>query len=377
MPSLRFEILARDPASGARAGLLHTPHGVVPTPAFAPVGTQGAVKALSPADLTDLGVPVLMCNAYHLAMRPGAAQVQALGGLHRLSGWPGPLMTDSGGFQVFSLEGLRKVDDDGVTFRSHIDGDLHRFTPESVIAVQEQLGADLIMPLDLCTGYPAGRSAVEHDLDRTQRWLERALAARTRPDQALYGIVQGGTFADLRAAAARAVVGAGPDAYAIGGVSVGEPKAALMGAVVAALAELPEQAPRHLLGVGHPDDLVAGIAKGVDTFDCVMPTRIARNAGALTMAGRMNLRLAQYAGDTEPIDRGCECYACRHFSRGALRHFLKAGEILGIHLLTLHNLHFTLDLVRRARAAILSGDFGSFQAAFVEAARRSAWSSAA
>jgi queuine tRNA-ribosyltransferase len=372
MSAIRFEVLARDPATGARAGLLHTPHGPVATPAFVPVGTQGTVKAATPADLAALGVELVMCNAYHLAMRPGAETVRALGGLHRLAAWDAPLMTDSGGFQVFSLAERRKVTDDGVTFRSHVDGNLHHFTPESVVALQEALGADLAMPLDVCTPYPADRADVERDLARTQAWLERAVVARRRADQALYGIVQGGLFPDLRAEAARAVVALEPEGYAVGGVSVGETQGQMLAAVAATVAELPQGAPRHLLGVGHPDDLVPCIALGIDTFDCVLPTRLARNAAALTPSGRISLRHAAYRADTRPIQAGCDCYACRNFSRGAIRHFVKADEILAAQLLTLHNLAFTVRRVAAARAAILAGAFDDFRRSLASAARAEA-----
>ncbi len=364
MSAIRFQIVAHDATSAARAGELHTAHGVVFTPAFAPVATQGAVKAMAPADLAALGVEVLMSNAYHLAMRPGADTVAALGGLHALAAWPGPLMTDSGGYQVFSLANRRHVDENGVTFRSHVDGAVHRFTPESVMALQATLGADLIMPLDVCTGYPVDRATAEKELAVTLAWAGRSLAAHTRADQALYGIVQGSVFPDLRSEAARAVARLGFEAYAVGGVSVGEPKAAMLAALDATVPELPAGAPRHLLGVGNPEDLVAAVARGIDTFDCVMPTRVARNAGALTMGGRINLRNAEFARDTGPIEAGCECQACRTFSRGAVRHLVKAGEILGLHLLTVHNLHFTLGLLRQARLALQAGQFQTFRARF-------------
>jgi queuine tRNA-ribosyltransferase len=256
------------------------------------------------------------------------------------------------------------MDTDGITFRSHVDGAIHRFTPESVVELQELLGADLVMPLDVCTAYPVDRATAERELDLTHAWAARALAAWRSADQVLYGIVQGSVFPDLRAQSARAVAGLGFAAFAVGGVSVGEPKAALWAAVDAALPHLPAGAPRHLLGVGNPEDLVDGISRGIDTFDCVMPTRVARNAGALTMAGRVNLRNAEFAHDPGPVDPTCSCYACRHFSRGAIRHWLKAGEILGLHLLTVHNLHFTLGLVRSARASIAAARFAEFRASF-------------
>ncbi len=365
MPAPSFEILARASGSDARAGILYTEHGPIPTPAFAPVGTQGAVKALSPRELEAIGVHLLMSNAYHLAMRPGIEIVEDLGGLHALAGWSGPIVTDSGGFQVFSLDDRARVDDEGVTFRSHVDGSRHRFTPESVVALQQALGSDLAMPLDVCSQHPATRQRAEEDLRRTLSWAARARDAHGDHPQLLYGIVQGSTYPDLRQRAAERIAGLGFDAYAIGGVSVGESKAQLWSAVDASLPALPEARPRHLLGVGHPEDLIEGIARGIDSFDCVMPTRVARMAGALTMQGRLNLRNAKHAKDRAPIEDACGCYTCRRFSRGALRHFLKAGEILGAQLLTLHNLHFTLRLVAEAREAILAGRFDTFRRRFL------------
>ena len=362
----RFDIIARASGSAARAGEILTAHGSIPTPAFAPVGTQAAIKALAPRNLEELGVGLLMANAYHLAMRPGIEVVQALGGLHALAGWDGPMITDSGGFQIFSLDNRVSVDDDGVTFRSHIDGRAHRFTPESVVRLQQALGSDLAMPLDICTRFPVERSVAERDLQRTHAWAARAREAHADHPQLLYGIVQGATYPELRAASTGAIRSIGFDAYAIGGVSVGEPKAALWRAVDVVLPGLPDAAPRHLLGVGHPEDLIEGIARGIDTFDCVMPTRVARMAGALTMDGRINLRNARFARDPRPIAADCGCYACQRFSRGALRHLVKAGEILAAHLLTLHNLHFTLELVRQARAAILVDGFADFRADFLD-----------
>ncbi len=364
-PLVHFEVLGCDPLTSARAGILHTPHGLVPTPAFAPVGTQGAVKAVTPRDLGDLGVAIMMVNAYHLAVRPGADTVSALGALHEITGWEGPLMADSGGYQIFSLGKQATFDTDGVTFQSPTDGTSHRFTPESVVALQERLGPDLALPLDVCTPYPASRERAAADMTITHDWARRSREAHGRTDQALYGIVQGSTYADLRAESARTVSQIGFDGYAVGGVSVGEPKEAMLASVNACARLLPPDAPRHLLGVGHPEDLVECVALGMDTFDCVMPTRVARNAGALTMAGRINLRNAAFTTDRRAIEPECSCYACQHFSRGAVRHLVKAGEILGLHLLTIHNLHFTLDLMRSVRAAILAGSFAAYRREFL------------
>lgn len=359
MPHFRFEILARDPHSLARAGVLHTPHGPVPTPAFLPVGTQATVKGCTPTTLKRLGASIIMSNAYHLALRPGVETVQSLGGLHGLAGWDGPMMTDSGGFQVFSLAHLRTVDADGVSFRSHLDGSALRFTPESLMALQAGLGADLIMPLDVCSPGGAERSKAEADMRLTLAWAERAIAAQQRDDQLLYGIVQGAAHPDLRRESARATRALGFGAYAIGGLSVGESKDAMLGALDAAVVELPEAAPRHLLGVGHPEDFVSGVLRGMDSFDCVMPTRVARTGGALTWDGRLNMRNAVHAQDPAPLDADCDCPACRGFSRGAIRHFLKAGEMLGPMLLTAHNLRFMLRLMDDLRQAILDGRLGA------------------
>ncbi len=357
---LFFEIVARNPASRARAGILHTPHGDIPTPCFAPVGTQAAVKAMSPRDLQEAGASLILANAYHLAMRPGADLIAQLGGLHRFMGWDGPILTDSGGFQVFSLADLREVSDAGVRFRSHIDGTEHFFSPERVIEIEQKLGADIIMPLDVCTAYGTDYEQTRRDMEFTHRWAECCLAVHSHPQQTLYGIVQGGFFEDLRAESAEFIAGLDFPGYAIGGLSVGEPKAEMWAMLDVAVSHLPDDRPRHLLGVGTVDDLVAGVAAGIDTFDCVYPTRLARNAGAMLRTGtRLNLRNAQFTDDPEPVDPTCDCYACQHFSRAYLRHLIKANEILGLHLLTLHNLHTLITLMKDIRQAIIEGTFGS------------------
>ena len=360
----RFDLIATDPHSRARAGLIHTPHGVVPTPAFIPVGTQATVKALTPRDLREVGASILLANTYHLYLRPGSEVIARLGGLHRFMGWDGPLITDSGGFQVFSLAELREVDADGVTFRSHLDGSIHRLTPEKAIAIQEQLGADIILCLDECPE-PMDRAYNEEALVRTHAWAARCREAQKRDDQALFGIVQGGIFPDLRRASAEYLVGLDFPGYAIGGLSVGEPKEKMHEMLEVMADCLPEDRPRHLLGVGAPEDFFECVARGVDMFDCVLPTRMARNGAVLTPTGRINLRNARYADDPAPIVEGCTCYTCRNFSRAYLRHLIKAGEILGLHLTTLHNLHFTLDLVRRIREAILAGTFSELKEEFL------------
>ncbi len=360
----RFDLIAIDPHSWARAGLIHTPHGCVPTPAFIPVGTQATVKALAPRNLHEVGASIVLANTYHLYLRPGSEVIARLGGLHRFMGWEGPLLTDSGGFQVFSLTDLRKVDSDGVTFRSHLDGSLHRLTPEKAIAVQEQLGADIIMCLDECPE-PSDRAYNEEALARTHAWASRCRKAQERSDQALFGIVQGGIFSDLRQASAEHIAGLGFPGYGIGGLSVGESKEDMHRMLEAAIPYLPEERPRHLLGVGSPEDLFEGVARGVDSFDCVLPTRMARNGAVLTPTGRMNLRNTRHTDDASPIVEGCACYTCRNFSRAYLRHLIMAREILGLHLTTLHNLHFTLDLMYRMRAAILAGTFSTLREEFL------------
>lgn len=362
--TFKFTLLKTDPYTLARAGVFSTPHGDIPMPAFAPVGTQATVKAVSPRELRELGANLILANTYHLYLRPGADRIARQGGLHRFMAWDGPILTDSGGFQVFSLAALRRVDDDGVTFRSHVDGSEHRFTPEKSVAVQEQLGADIIMAFDECAA-PHDRAYNEAALARTHAWAERCRAAQTRRDQALFGIVQGGIFADLRRESARFVTGLDFPGYAIGSLSVGETKSEMHAMLEATTPLLPENKPRYLMGVGSPEDLFEGVARGIDLFDCVLPTRIARNGAVFTRRGRLNLRNAQYAEDSRPIEVGCTCYACLHFSRAYLRHLFAAKEILGLRLTTIHNLHFMLDLMSRIRASILDGTFAAFKDEFL------------
>ncbi|MFQ5856105.1 MAG: tRNA guanosine(34) transglycosylase Tgt [Anaerolineae bacterium] len=361
--SFTFEIVARDPPSRARAGIIHTSHGDIPTPCFAPVGTQATVKALSPRDLREAGATLILANAYHLAMRPGAVLIAKMGGLHQFMGWDGPLLTDSGGYQVFSLADLRDIGDDGVRFRSHIDGTEHFFSPEHVIEIEEQLGADIIMPLDVCTAYGTDYEQTHREMELTHRWAERSRAAHSRPDQILYGIVQGGFFEDLRAESAEFITSLGFPGYAIGGLSVGESQTEMWTTLAATVSLLPDDRPRHLLGVGTVDDLIEGVAAGIDTFDCVYPTRLARNSGAMLRSGeRLNLRNTQFTEDPQPIDAACECYTCRQFSRAYIRHLIKANEILGLHLLTLHNVHTVIRLMGEVRTAIVDGRFGKLRA---------------
>jgi len=362
--SFSFELIRKDPHSGARAGLMRTPHGEVPTPVFMPVGTQATVKAVSPKELEELGATLILANAYHLYLRPGAEVIAKLGGLHRFMAWEGPILTDSGGFQVFSLEALRRVDDEGVLFRSHLDGSEHFFTPEKAIELQEKLGADIIMCFDECAD-PLDYDYNVRALERTHKWAERCRAAHTRGDQALFGIVQGGVFPELRAKSVEFLTSLDFPGYAIGGLSVGEPKAVTRRIAEFTASLLPEDRPRYLMGVGAPEDLFDYVARGIDMFDCVLPTRLGRTGTALTKRGRLNLRNARFADDPAPIEEGCQCYACRHFSRAYLRHLVKAKEILGIRLLTLHNLHFVLELMRRIRQSILDGTFAAFKEEFL------------
>ncbi len=363
-----FEIQAIDPESSARAGLLHTAHGVIETPVFAPVGTQATVKALRPADLQELGASLILSNTYHLYLRPGDELIRDLGGLHQFMAWPGPILTDSGGFQVFSLSASRKVDPDGVTFRSHIDGSSHRFTPEKSIAIQENLGSDIAMVLDECPP-PCDYAYVAESLRRTHHWAQRCREAHRRPDQALYGIVQGGIFRDLREASAQTLIELDFPGYAIGGLAVGESKAEMYQVLDWLHPVLPAGKPRYLMGVGAAEDIVNAVMRGVDVFDCVLPTRLARHGSAMVAGGRLNLRNAEHAVAGGPIDPDCACYTCRHFSRAYLHHLIKAKEILSHILLTTHNVHFLLSLMRRLRRAILAGEFMPAAQAFLNAYR--------
>lgn len=363
-PAGAFDLLTTDAASLARRGTLYTSHGIVPTPVFCPVGTQATVKSLTPRDLQELGAPMILSNTYHLYLRPGADVIGRLGGLHTFMGWHGPILTDSGGFQVFSLEGLRQVSDDGVTFRSHIDGSEHRFTPEKVVEIQETLGSDIAMVLDECAR-PDDRAYIVEAMHRTHLWAERCLAAHTRQDQALFGIVQGGIYEDLRAESARALTSLGFPGYAIGGLSVGESKADMLRILDHVTPLLPEDRPRYLMGVGSPEDLVEGVARGIDIFDCVLPSRLGRNGSVFTPAGRMNLRNARFKEDPAPIQEGCTCYTCQHFTRAYLRHLTIAKELLASHLSTLHNVHFLLDLMLRIRHSIEEGTFADLRQEFL------------
>ncbi len=376
-----FSVSATDGA--ARAGTLRLPNGTVDTPVFMPVGTQATVKTVSPDELRDLDAQIILANTYHLYLRPGHEEVEAMGGVGKFQGWRGPVLTDSGGFQVFSLAATSRIAEEGVTFQSHLDGSRHLFTPERVMEIQRALGADVIMAFDQCPPGGADSSLAREAMERTLRWLERCktrfgeLRAGPAPEQTLFPIVQGGIHPELRVASARATLAAGLwDGIAVGGLSVGEPKPALYGMLEVLEPELPPGLPRYLMGVGYPDDLLEAIGRGVDMFDCVAPTRNGRNGTAwVTGEGQVNVKAARHRRDPGPLDPDCDCYTCRSYSRAYLRHLCVADEMLGLRLLSIHNLHFLVGLARRARAAILAGDFASWSREWLErfrAGRRTA-----
>lgn len=359
-----FTVHRQDPATRARLGLMRTAHGPVETPVFAPVGTQATVKTLTPRQIEETGATLILANTYHLYLRPGAETVARLGGLHSFMRWNHPILTDSGGFQVFSLQNLRRVSDEGVLFRSHIDGSEHFLTPEGATEAQELLGADIIMAFDECSA-PLDRAQAEQAMRRTHQWAERCLAAHRRRDQALFGIVQGGGYADLREESAYVLSEMAFPGYAIGGLSVGEPKEVMWAMVDVTVPCLPSSRPRYLMGVGAPEDLFEGVSRGIDIFDSVLPTRLARNGAVFTRTGRINLRNAQYAEDPAPIDEHCCCYTCQQFSRAYLRHLLRAGEVLGLVLNSIHNVSFLIGLMREIRTAIAEDRFAALKDEFL------------
>lgn len=365
MSALRFEIQAVCPETGARAGLLHTAHGTVETPVFMPVGTQGTVKALTPSQLSDeLGAQIVLANTYHLFLRPGHERIERFGGLHHFMAWPGPILTDSGGFQVFSLDTLRKVTDAGVLFRSHLNGDAHLFTPRSTVDVQLALGSDIIMVLDECLAYPATHKAAAESTKRTVEWARLGYEHYTQREKGrhctLFPIVQGSMFPDLRENCANELMALGAGGYAIGGLSVGEPRELSEEIVSVTAPLLPKDRPRYVMGVGMPEELANYVAKGVDMMDCVLPSRNARNGCLFTSEGKVLIKHAQYTDDASPLDPACECYTCRTFTRAYLRHLFQAKEILFSTLATLHNIYHFLTLMRKMRGAILGGTFPRF-----------------
>ncbi|MCX8214185.1 MAG: tRNA guanosine(34) transglycosylase Tgt [SAR202 cluster bacterium] len=357
-----FELENND--GDARAGRLHTPHGEVRTPAFMPVATQGSVKALDSDDVEAVGAEIVLGNTYHLYLRPGIELVREMGGLHSFMDWQRPILTDSGGFQGFSLEHLRKIDEGGITFKSHLDGSMHEFTPEGVVEHQKRLGVDIMMPLDVCLPAGADRDVTRAAVERTARWAERSLDAHGGDGPALFGIVQGGLMADLRQLSAERTVAMRFPGYSIGGLSVGETKAEMYEMAGLATGMLPVDAPRYLMGVGAPEDLVEGVARGVDMFDCALPTRIARNGALFTGEGRVHVYTARFKSMEGPIDPECDCYTCARFSAAYLHHLFKAKELLAMRLGTIHNLRFIFRLMRDMRASIVDGSFAEFRTAF-------------
>lgn len=366
-----FRVIAEDPETRARAGELVTPHGVVETPVFMPVGTQATVKTLAPSDLHEIGAEIILANAYHLYLRPGTDTIRRAGGIHRFMGWDRAVLTDSGGFQIFSLTGLTRATDDGLEFQSHLDGSRHFMTPEDNVRVQRDIGADIIMALDECVAYPAPRAQASRSSELTVRWAERALATwREGPsEQALFGIVQGATYSDLRREAARALAGMGFPGYAVGGLAVGEPVGLMREMVDVVVEELPADRPRYFMGQGFPEDIVASVGHGIDMFDCVMPTRNARKGSVFTSTGRLVVKNAACADDLGPMDPECTCYACRTFSRAYIRHLFQSEEMLAGRLATLHSLTFYATMMRELRSAIVGGEFGRWRRDFLEKRR--------
>ncbi|MGZ3494986.1 MAG: tRNA guanosine(34) transglycosylase Tgt, partial [Thermodesulfobacteriota bacterium] len=353
--AFRFEIIKKDPSTQARIGRIETDHGSFTTPAFLPVGTQGSVKSLTPEELVEIGVEAILGNTYHLYLRPGYETIGRLGGLHTFIHWDRPILTDSGGFQIFSLGSLRKVSEEGVIFQSHLDGSSHFLTPEKVMEIQRTLGSDIAMVLDECVPYPSPYEYVQVSVARTSSWARRCLKVRKEKDPALFAIVQGGVHRDLREKSALTLVEMGFQGYAIGGVSVGEPKSMMLDVLEWTTPLLPENVPRYLMGVGTPEDIIHAVMLGVDFFDCVLPTRNARNGTLFTSSGKMSIKQAQYAEDPRPVDETCGCYTCRHYSRAYLRHLYLSKEILSSRLNTLHNLYYYMDLLAGIRDAIQQG----------------------
>lgn len=365
--TVRYEFIKECKQTGARLGRVHTPHGVIDTPAFMPVGTQATVKAMSPQELKEIGAQIILSNTYHLYIRPGHKLIEKAGGLHGFMNWDRPILTDSGGFQVFSLSEFRKIKEEGVEFKSHLDGSKHLFTPEYVMEIENSLGADIIMAFDECAPYPCDWDYAKNSMERTLRWLKRCKDAHNNTEkQALFGIVQGSTYKDLRIESARRTVEIGLPGYAIGGLSVGESKELMNEVLDYTVQELPKDKPRYLMGVGSPDALLDGAIRGIDMFDCVLPTRIARNGTVMTSRGKLVVRNAEFSEDFLPIDEECDCYACKNFSRAYIRHLIKAGEILGGRLTSIHNLRFLQKLMSNIRKAISEDRLGDYRKEFFE-----------
>ncbi|MEG0129806.1 tRNA guanosine(34) transglycosylase Tgt [Clostridium sp.] len=352
-PVVKYELIKRCKQSGARLGRIHTPHGIIETPIFMPVGTQATVKAMTPHELKDIGSQIILSNTYHLFLRPGHKLIERAGGLHKFMNWDRPILTDSGGFQVFSLTDLRKIEEEGVTFKSHIDGSKQFLSPEIAMEIQNSLGSDIMMAFDECPPYTADYDYTKNSLHMTLRWAERCLKAHKKPDQqALFGIIQGGMFKDLREEALDEMVKMDFPGYALGGLSIGEPHETMVEVLKWVAEKMPENKPRYLMGIGSPDYIFDAVLNGIDMFDCVLQTRIARNGTVFTSNGKLVIKNAKYAEDMRPLDEECDCYACQHFSRSYIRHLFKANEILGVRLTSIHNLRFTLRLVEQIREAI-------------------------
>ncbi len=365
MDAVTYELIKEDPRTRARRGRLHTPHGTIETPVFMPVGTAGTVKAMLPEEVKSLGAEIILSNTYHLYLRPGHDIVREAGGLHKFMNWDRPILTDSGGFQVFSLGAMRKISEEGVKFRSHIDGSSHMLTPEKSIEVQNALGSDIMMAFDECAPYPADYSYVKNSLERTTRWLRRCKEAHKDTErQSLFGIMQGGMYKDLRYQSAMEIVELDLPGYAIGGLSVGEPREIMYEVLDYATDYLPKDKPRYVMGVGTPDHLFEGVERGVDMFDCVLPTRLARNGSAMTSHGKVNIKNAKFERDFTPLDHECDCYVCRNYSRAYLRHLFKANEILSSMLLSYHNLHFLVHTMQNIREAIEQDRFKEYKREF-------------
>lgn len=364
MSAVKYQLIKESKESMARLGRLQTPHGFVDTPVFMPVGTQATVKAMSPRELEEIGARIILSNTYHLYLRPGHELIGQAGGLHNFMAWEGPILTDSGGFQVFSLGDLRQITEEGVEFRSHIDGSKHLFTPEKVMEIEMTLGPDIAMVFDECAPYPSTYEYTKDSMERTTRWAERCLKSHHRQDQALFAIVQGGMYRDLRENSAKDLVSLDFPGYALGGLSVGEPKPLMYEVLDYTVPLLPKEKPRYLMGVGSPDCVIEGSLRGVDMFDCVLPTRIARNGTIFTKEGKLVIRNAKYKYDFSPLDPFCDCYTCRTFTKAYIRHLFNVNEILGLRLTTIHNLYYLIQLMKRIREAISTDSLLSFREEF-------------